>query len=195
MRAAAEHRYGARGLAGRTVGVEGVGKVGARLVALLASAGVERIVVADPNAAAVERLTSTLEQVRTAPTVIDADVDVYAPGALGATLTHETVRDVRASIVCGAANNQLETSDVAGDLQARGILWVPDYVANAGGVVQVGGELYGRSHEEVQAKIEAIAATTTEVITAAEGRGVTTAEAADTVVESRLAARRAELAR
>ena len=195
MRAAAEHRYGDRGLAGRTVGVEGVGKVGARLVGLLAAAGVERILVADPNQAAVDRLTSTLAQVRAVPAVVDADVDVYAPCALGATLTHESARDLRASIVCGAANNQLETSDVASDLHARGILWVPDYVANAGGVVQVGGELYGRSHEEVEAKIAAIAGTTTEIIDAAERRGVTTAEAADAVVESRLAARRAELAR
>lgn len=195
MRAAAEHRYGAAGLAGRTVGVEGVGKVGSRLVALLSSAGVERILVADPNQAALDHLTSTLAHVRAVPSILAEDVDVYAPCALGATLTAESVRDLKAAIVCGGANNQLATHDVADELQARDVLWVPDYVANAGGVVQVGGELTGATREQVETKIEAIAGTTTEILTHAEQLGVTTSAAADAIVEQRLAARRAELAR
>ena len=195
MRAAAEHRFGPSGLAGRTVGVEGVGKVGSRLVALLTSAGVERILVADPNQAALDQLTATLDHVTAVPSVLVEDVDVYAPCALGATLTPQSVRDLKAAIVCGAANNQLETAAVADELQARDILWVPDYVANAGGVVQVGGELYGKDHDEVETKIAAIATTTTEIIAMAEQEGVTTRAAADAVVEQRLAARRAELAR
>ena len=194
MRAAAEHRYGPSGLEGRTVGVEGIGKVGSRLVALLSSAGVARILVAEPNQDAVEHLTATLENVRAVPSILTEDVDIYAPCALGATLNGDTVRDLKAAIVCGAANNQLATADVADALQARDILWVPDYVANAGGVVQVGGELYGTPHEEVEAKIAAIGATTTEILTMAEEHGVTTRAAADAVVEQRLAARRAELA-
>lgn len=195
MRAAAEHRYGEDGLAGRTVGVEGVGKVGSRLVALLSSAGVERILVADPHQPALDALTSTLAHVRAVPSVLAEDVDVYAPCALGATLTVETVRDLKAAIVCGGANNQLATHDVADELHARGILWVPDYVANAGGVVQVGGELVNASREEVEAKIARIAGTTTEILVHAEELGVSTSAAADAVVEQRLAARRAELAR
>ncbi|GAB2978222.1 Glu/Leu/Phe/Val dehydrogenase dimerization domain-containing protein [Nocardioides montaniterrae] len=195
MRAAAEHRYGEAGLAGRTVGVEGVGKVGARLVGLLAAAGVARIVVSDPNELAVAQLTSTLADVRAVPAAIDQDVDVYAPCALGASLTPDTVANLRADIVCGAANNQLLTHDVDGLLHQRGILWVPDYVANAGGVVQVGGELYGHSRDEVEAKIGAIGATTREILAMAEDLGTTTGAAADAVVEARLAARRAELGR
>ncbi|MCL2543289.1 MAG: valine dehydrogenase [Nocardioidaceae bacterium] len=195
MRAAAEHRYGPAGLVGRTVGVEGVGKVGTRLVALLANAGVEQIMVSDPDAAAVSRLTSQLADVRAVPAVREEDVDIYAPCALGATLTHVSVADLKADVVCGAANNQLATADVAEDLQHRDVLWVPDYVANAGGVVQVGGELFGATPEEVEAKIDHIAATTTEILEKAEREGVSTGTAADAVVEARLAARRAEAGR
>jgi valine dehydrogenase (NAD+) len=195
MRAAARHRFGQGGLAGRTVGVEGVGKVGARLVGLLAAAGVERILVSDPDTEATAHLAANLAAVAVVPSVIDADVDVYAPCAMGGTLTAASVAALRAPVVCGAANNQLLTHDVADLLHARGVLWVPDYVANAGGVVQVGGELYGHSHDEVEAGIEAIGHTTDEVLTTAEDLGISSSAAADAVVEARLAARRAELGR
>ena len=192
MRAAAEHRYGPGGLAGRTVGVEGVGKVGSRLVALLSAAGVDRILVADTYQPAVDQLTSTLGHVSAVASILVEDVDVYAPCALGATLTPQHVRDLKAAIVCGAANNQLATADVADELTARDILWVPDYVANAGGVIQVGGELYGKDRDEVEAKIAEIGATTTEILVSAERQGISTRAAADAVVVQRLAARRGE---
>jgi len=195
LRAAARHRFGQGGLAGSSVGVEGVGKVGARLVGLLAAAGVERILVSDPDAAATARLAGNYAAVEVVPSVIDADVDVYAPCALGATLNPDSVAALRARVVCGAANNQLLTHDVADLLHARDVLWVPDYVANAGGVVQVGGELYGHSRETVERGIEAIGHTTDEVLTTAEDLGITTAAAADAVVEARLAARRQEMGR
>lgn len=195
LRAAARHRFGQGGLAGSSVGVEGVGKVGARLVGLLAAAGVERILVSDPDTAATARLAGNYAAVEVVPSVIDADVDVYAPCALGATLTPESVAALRARVVCGAANNQLLTHDVAGAMHARDVLWVPDYVANAGGVVQVGGELYGHSRETVERGIEAIGHTTDEVLTTAEDLGITTAAAADAVVEARLAAGRQEMGR
>ena len=195
MRAAAERRFGPSGLSGRTVGVEGVGKVGSRLVSLLAAAGVERILVSDPYAAATAALAANLAHVEVVPSVIDAAVDVYAPCALGATLTPSSVAALRAPVVCGAANNQLLTHDVADLMHARGTLWVPDYVANAGGVVQVGGELYGQSHEEVEARIAAIGHTTEEILRTADDLGITTSAAADAIVEARLAARRSELGR
>lgn len=194
LRAAARHRFGQGGLAGATVGVEGVGKVGARLVGLLAAAGVERILVSDPDTEATARLAGNYAAVEVVASVIDADVDVYAPCALGATLTPGSVTALRARVVCGAANNQLLTHDVADLMHARDVLWVPDYVANAGGVVQVGGELYGHSRETVERGIEAIGHTTDEVLTTAEDLGITTAAAADAVVEARLAAGRAEAA-
>jgi len=195
MRAAAVHRYGEAGLAGRTIGVEGVGKVGSRLVALLAGAGVRRILVSDPDPRAVQALVATLADVRAVASVIAEDIDIYAPCAMGGSLTEASVADLKAGIVCGGANNQLATAHVADELRGRDILWVPDYVANAGGVVQVGGELFGATADEVHAKVEHIGATTTEILTHADDLGITTAAAADAVVEARLAARRAELAR
>jgi valine dehydrogenase (NAD+) len=137
MRAAAEHRFGPEGLKGRTVGVEGLGKVGSRLVGLLAGENVT-IVASESDPTAFDRVTG----VQAVPSVIDADVDIYAPCAMGATLTTDTANALKATIVCGGANNQLATHEVADTLQNKGVLWVPDYVANAGGVVQVGGEFY-----------------------------------------------------
>ena len=186
MRAAAEHRYGPDGLAGRSVGVEGVGKVGARLVPLLADAGVSKILVSDLDAEALDRVTSTLPDLLVVPSVLTEDIDVYAPCAMGATLTPESVRDLRATIVCGGANNQLATADVAEEIEKQGLLWVPDYVANAGGVVQVGGEYYGLPAEEVSAKVAHIYDTTREILTKAEDLGITTAAAADAVVAMRI---------
>lgn len=187
MRAAAEHRYGPEGLKGRTVGVEGLGKVGSRLVGLLAEAGAT-ILAADSDPSAFDRVTG----VRAVASVIDAEVDIYAPCAMGATLTAESVGALRATIVCGGANNQLATHDVADDLKAHGILWVPDYVANAGGVVQVGGEFYQMPVDDVHAKIGHIYDTTREIMTHAEDLGITTAAAADAVVAARIAGARSQ---
>jgi len=195
MRAAAERRFGADGLTGRTVAVEGVGKVGARLVRLLAEAGVRRILVADPDTAAIDRLSAAVPVAERVASALTAETDVYAPCALGATLSLDTVRDLRAPVVCGAANNQLATGEVAAALQSLDVLWVPDYVANAGGVVQVGGELYGASQDEVRAKIAHIYDTTRDILERAERLGVPTGAAADGIVADRLAAARAEAAR
>ncbi|MGH3167679.1 MAG: Glu/Leu/Phe/Val dehydrogenase family protein, partial [Trebonia sp.] len=186
MRAAAEHAFGTSGLAGHTVGIEGVGKVGSRLADLLAQAGVDGIVVSDPDPVAVERVTSRYPSVRQASSVLDADVDIYAPCALGGTLTHESVARLRAGVVCGGANNQLSVSAVAADLLSRGITWVPDYIANAGGVIQVGSELVSATPELVRAKVAGISGTVTEVLTRAKETGVTTSAAADAMVLDRL---------
>ncbi|MGN6722673.1 MAG: Glu/Leu/Phe/Val dehydrogenase dimerization domain-containing protein [Marmoricola sp.] len=182
MRAAAEHRYGPEGLAGRTVGVEGLGKVGSRLVGLLADAGVANILASDPDPTAFARVTD----VQPVDAVIGEDVDIYAPCAMGASLTSDSVRELRATIVCGGANNQLATTEIADEIQKLGILWVPDYVANAGGVVQVGGEYYGMPADEVRTKVAHIYDTTTEILTKAEELGITTAAAADSVVAARI---------
>ena len=186
MRAAAEHAFGPDGLTGRTVGVEGVGKVGSQLADLLAGAGVAAIVVSDPDADAVRRVTDRHWWIRELPSVIDADVDIYAPCALGGTLTHESAARLRAAVVCGGANNQLSESSVAKDLLARDITWVPDYIANAGGVIQVGSELTDATPEQVTKKITEISGTVAQVLTRSREAGVTTADAADAVVAERL---------
>lgn len=186
MRAAAHHLWGEEGLRGRTVGVEGVGKVGLHLVGLLVGEGAS-VVLADPSDRAVQAVQLQHQgNLRVAASLIDADIDIYAPCALGGTLSADSVSSIRASIVCGAANNQLLTNDADSLLAARDIVWVPDYVANAGGVVQVGSELQGRSREDVLAGVERIGATTAEILAIAAGSGVSTGDAAGRIVRERL---------
>lgn len=187
MRTAAEHRWGATGLEDRTVSVEGLGKVGARLVSMLLAAGA-RVTVADVSAASVARLVQRHPEVTVRASVLDAPVDVYSPCALGATLTPASVPQIRAEVVCGAANNQLLDSSVAALLQRRGITWVPDFVANAGGLIQVGGEIGDRSADEVHGDIAAISTTVQAILTRSEASGRLPLEVAAEIVEERLAA-------
>lgn len=185
MQAAARTLWGSEPLADRTVGVEGVGKVGRHLVELLRDAGA-RVVVSDADPATRERVRQSFADVEVMPSVREAAVDVYAPCALGATLDHASVPQLRAALVCGAANNQLLESSVADRLRGREIVWVPDYVANAGGLIQVGGELGDRTPSEVRQGVEQIAHTVEEILHLAAASGTTTAAAARTVVDRRL---------
>lgn len=187
MRAAAAQAWGGTGLAGRTVGVEGVGKVGTHLVGLLLEEGA-RVVVADPSSASVERLLTRHPSVTVRHAVLNAPIDVYAPCALGATLTADTVGAVRASIVCGAANNQLLTPSVAALLHERGITWVPDFVANGGGLIQVASEIWQRSPEQVREEVAQIGATVEDILTRSRASGELPRQVADRIVAERLAA-------
>ena len=189
MDEAARHLWGADGLRGRTVGIEGVGKVGAQLAAILLGRGV-RVVASDRSEVALRRLRTAHPAVAAADTVLDAEVDVYAPCALGATLTTRSAADLRAPLVCGAANNQLATSAVAEVLNARDVVWVPDFVANAGGLIQVGGEITGRTPKQVRADVERIAATVRTILDRSRDTGQPTSVVAARVVEERLAAGR-----
>jgi valine dehydrogenase (NAD+) len=201
MRAAAQHCWGAPSLAGRTVAVAGVGKVGSWLVGHLVDDGAD-VVVTDIDPAAVERLRARHPGVRTLAdtgTLVTTSHDVYAPCALGGALDKETVEVLPARIVCGGANNQLATPDVAEQLRGRGILYAPDYLVNAGGVIQVDDERHGSSgvlplsgksgfsFERAKEKTERIFHTTLRVLEAAEEQGVSPAVAADRLAEERMA--------
>lgn len=185
MRSAAEHVWGPEGLAGRSVGVEGVGKVGAHLVGLLLTEGAQ-VIVADPSEASVARLLHDHPGVTVRHGVINAAVDIYAPCALGATLTPASVGDLRASVVCGAANNQLLDSNVASQLQARDIIWVPDFVANAGGLIQVGGEIWERTEIQVHESISRISDTVRDMLARSAATGKLPGEVAAEIVNERL---------
>jgi valine dehydrogenase (NAD+) len=187
MRAAAEDVWGPAGLRGRRVGVEGIGKVGAQLVGLLGDADAD-VTVADPSAASVERLLRDYPDVAVLPSVLDAPVDVYAPCALGATLTPASVAGIRAKIICGAANNQLSEPTVAGLLHEAAIIWVPDFVANGGGLIQVASEIWARTTDEVRAEVGAIATTVGELLAEARTAGEPPSYAADRLVDRRLSA-------
>lgn len=189
MRAAAEHVWGAPTLAGRRVGIAGTGKVGARLTEHLLEDGAE-VVVTDVDAAAVERLLARHPEVTVvadAEELARTDLDVFSPNALGAALDDVTVEALRARVVCGGANNQLATPATADRLAARGITYAPDFLVNAGGVIQVSDELHGFDLERARTRTRTIFEATREVLRTADTEGVTPAVAADRLAERRIA--------
>ena len=191
MRAAAEQTWGAPTLAGRRVAVEGVGKVGFHLVERLFGDGA-RVVVSDVSVEAVERVQALGPGVETldVAALACADVDVYAPCALGGAVTAELVPSLQAQVVCGAANNQLASPEVGTLLADRGVLFVPDYVANAGGLVQVADEAVGAggfSFARAEQRAAGIFDTTAAVLRLAQEEGVPPVVAADRQAERRIA--------
>jgi len=188
MRAAAEHVWGRPDLRGRTVGVEGVGKVGHRLVAHLLEAEAN-VVICDVSPAAVEAVQARHPEVR-AVAGIDAllaeDLDILAPCALGGTLTEQVAGRLTARIVCGGANNQLAHHGVEKLLADRGVVFAPDYVVNAGGVIQVADELAGFSFDRARAATEQIFLTTAKVLSLAASDGIPPSVAADRLAERRM---------
>jgi valine dehydrogenase (NAD+) len=188
LRACAEHRWGSTDLAGRRVGVSGVGKVGHILVGHLVEAGAQ-VVISDVSAAAIERVTAAhpgVEVAADADALVRAPLDVFAPCALGGALNDETVRALRAEIVCGAANNQLAHADIEKLLEDRGILYAPDYLVNSGGVIQVSDELHGFDFARARRKASTIFDTTKAVFALAAAEGVPPATAADRLAERRM---------
>jgi valine dehydrogenase (NAD+) len=188
MRAAAQYAWGSPSLEGKRVGVEGAGKVGHRLIAHLIEAGAQ-VTVCDVSRAAVERVVSQHPDVRVAADTNElaaADLDVFSPCALGGTLTDELVDTLRAKIVCGAANNQLASVGIAKVLADRGILYAPDYVVNAGGVIQVADELTGFRFERAKARAEKIFDTTLSIFTMSGRDGIQPLTAADRLAERRM---------
>jgi valine dehydrogenase (NAD+) len=187
MRASAEAVWGTPSLSGRTVGIAGVGKVGHHLVQHLVDDGA-RVVVTDVNPAAVEAMVSRYGTTAVADTdaLVRAEIDVYAPCAMGGALTDDVVDVLKAAIVCGAANNQLDHPGVEKALADRGILYAPDYCVNSGGVIQVADELEGFSFERAEQRAGGIFETTRAVFALARADTITPAEAADRLAERRI---------
>ncbi|MCY7373052.1 MAG: NAD(P)-binding domain-containing protein, partial [Spirochaetaceae bacterium] len=188
MRASAAHVWGTPTLAGRTVGVSGVGKVGRHLVSHLVEDGAT-VVVADVSSRAVDVVRREQPAVTVADSteaLVRADLDVYSPCALGHALTDEVVEVLRARIVCGGANNQLAHPGVESALAGRGVLYAPDYCVNAGGVIQVADELLGFDFERARAKAGEIFTTTARVLELADDEGVPPVAAADRLAERRM---------
>lgn len=201
MRAAATFAWGGPSLEGRVVGVVGVGKVGSHLVRHLVEEGAA-VVVADVNPDAVARVREELPAVRvvaSASELVAAQLDVYAPCAMGDALTDRVVEILSARIVCGAANNQLAHPGIEKALEERGILYAPDYCVNAGGLIQVADELAGPvprsrgtrrldgfSFERARQRATGIFDTTLRVLELAASDGVPPAIAADRLAERRM---------
>jgi len=188
MRAAAQHAWGAPSLSGRTVAVAGVGKVGSWLVGHLIEDGAD-VVVTDVDPAAVARLQARYPAVRAVAdtaALVRTPHDVYAPCALGRALDEDTVALLPGRIVCGGANNQLATPEIADRLVERGVLYAPDYLVNAGGVIQVEDERHGFSFERAQSRVTGIFDVALQVFRAADAESVSPAIAADRLAEERM---------
>ncbi|MGW6456821.1 Leu/Phe/Val dehydrogenase [Streptomyces sp. NPDC055078] len=190
MRASASHLWGEATLRGRRVGIAGVGKVGHHLVEHLLDDGAE-VVITDVREESVRRILARHPQVTavadTEALIRAEHLDVYAPCALGGALDDDTVPVLTASVVCGAANNQLAHPGVEKDLADRGILYAPDYVVNAGGVIQVADELHGFDFDRCKAQAAKIYDTTLAIFARAKEDGIPPAAAADRIAEQRMA--------
>ena len=188
MLAAARHRLGVPSLAGMRVAVQGLGHVGRQLCELLAGEGAA-LVVADLDAARVRRACARFgAEAAEAGAIHAAEVDILAPCALGATLNDRTIPEIAAAVVAGAANNQLAEDRHGRWLQERGILYAPDYVINAGGIINISCELGGYDRDRALARTGRIYDTLADIFARADRERLPTNAIADRIAAERLAA-------
>jgi glutamate dehydrogenase/leucine dehydrogenase len=186
MRAVAERLWGSSSLTGRHVCIAGVGKVGAALAGHLADEGA-KLTVADMNGT---RANATAE--RHGALVVSPEVahtvgcDIFSPCALGAVLNRHSVPELGCAAVVGSANNQLETEADAVRLAERAVLYAPDFVANAGGVINIAEEPHGYSRERAYERISSIHTTLLTVFAHADAERITPSEAANRLAEERI---------
>jgi glutamate dehydrogenase/leucine dehydrogenase len=184
IRATVEHVFGSPELAGRSVLVQGAGSVGSVLARELAEAGA-RVLVSD-----VEEARAAATGCETVPPerTLETEVDVYSPCAVGGTLNAESIPRLVCRAIAGCANNQLAEPQDADRLRERGILYAPDYVVNAGGIVQlIGLEDEGWDEAQLEERLAGIGETLRTLFAEADAEGITPAEAADRLVRRRLA--------
>ena len=186
IQACLDEVFGSDDVRGRRVAIQGCGKVGEKLARRLVEAGA-RVTVADIDAVRARRLAGRYGVDVVPPDdIYDVSCDVFAPCALGGVLDDATIPRLRCRIVAGAANNPLAEPRHAAALQARRILYAPDYVINAGGLIQVADELDGFDRDRVLRKTAAIRPLLAEIFRIARQRSVTTLEAAELMVRRRL---------
>ena len=189
IKASVAHVHGSNDLTGRTVLVQGAGSVGGALAELLGREGAE-VLVADVDEARAGAIASAVGGAQVdAGAALQIECDVYAPCALGATLSSESIPALHCRIVAGSANNQLAKPEDAELLSAAGILYAPDYVINAGGAIAINFlEVHDRSQADVDAALENIGQTLKEIYERADAEAISTAAAADALAASRLSA-------
>jgi leucine dehydrogenase len=189
IEASAKWRWGSSSLTGKTVIVQGIGHVGQYLCKKLHEAGA-KLIVSDIHKDRLEHVVRNYgARVTDGDSVFSEKADIFAPCALGAILNDSTIPQLKVEIVCGAANNQLLDPKKHGEaLTKRNIVYAPDYVANAGGVINVYSELAGWTRERALRKADEIFDTILGVYQIAKEQGIHTYEAADKLAERRLAA-------
>ncbi|PKB15542.1 Glu/Leu/Phe/Val dehydrogenase [Flavobacterium sp. 5] len=196
MKAAAKQQFGSEKLEGKRILVQGIGHVGETLVEYLTKEGAQ-VFIADINEEKLYQVAAKYNaQVFTGEDLYSADVDIYAPCAMGATINDITVNKIKAKVIAGAANNQLANENTHGlILQERGILYAPDFLINAGGIINVYAELEHYDKAEIMRKTENIYNTTLEIFDYAIANNITTHQAALTIAQNRIDLRKIENAK
>lgn len=189
IKAAVKHKYGSDDLTGKVIGVKGVGKLGGELVSLLAEDGA-KLLVADANAQQVAELQQKVAGLTVVPPeqIHMQQMDIYAPCAFGNEFTEETIGKLRCEIIAGGANNQLADATIGDQLFRQGILYIPDYIANAGGLIFVSEELEADGFQlgRLKQRLANITSTLETVFTRVEAEHLPTHRVADKIAEERI---------
>lgn len=186
MKAAAKAAFGTDSLEGKTVAVQGVGNVAYNLCRHLHEEGA-KLIVTDINKEAVERAVAEFGARAVDPDdIYSQECDIYAPCALGATINDDTIPQLKAKVIAGAANNQLKETRHGDQIHDMGIVYAPDYVINAGGVINVADELYGYNSERALKKVEGIYGNIERVLEISKRDRMPTYLAADRLAEERI---------
>ncbi|MDH7446945.1 Leu/Phe/Val dehydrogenase [Aquimarina sp. 2201CG14-23] len=191
MKASAKFAYGTDNLEGKKILVQGIGHVGEELVRLTAEEGAN-VIITDINQERLEQVSTKYGvQIYTGKDLYAESADIYAPCALGATINNETIDKLKVKVIAGAANNQLATEGIHGPLlQEKGIVYAPDFLINAGGIINVYAEIEGYGRDQIITKTENIYNTTLDILNKAKATGMSTNAAAVSIAEERIAARK-----
>lgn len=189
IQACCQHVYGSDSTAGKTVAVQGLGNVGYGVCKLLHADGA-KLIVTDIDEEKMEKAVSELGATKVAMgDIFSVDCDIYAPCALGATVNDDTIPQFKCKIICGAANNVLKEAPIHGKaLKEKGIVYAPDYVANAGGVINVAYEVAEGGYDEAASTrdVERIYDRMLEILEKSKETGLCTYEIADKMAEDRI---------
>jgi leucine dehydrogenase len=187
VQASANRKWGSDSLEGKTIAIQGAGSVGSYLAKELHEAGARLIISEIDPAKSAKVAKATGARIVNDDEIFSVDADIFSPCALGGIINDKTIPMLKVEIVAGGANNQLLEERHGDELQRRGILYAPDYVANAGGVINVYGEVAGWDAQKALDKADDIYDTILKVFDIAEAKKIPTYEAADRLAELRLA--------
>lgn len=186
IKAAAKEAFGTESLEGKTVAVQGVGNVAYKLCRYLHEAGA-KLIVTDIHKAAVNRAVEEFNATAVDPDdIYGVDADIFTPCALGGIINDETIPQFKVKVIAGSANNQLKDSHHGDRIHEMGIVYTPDYVINAGGVINVADELHGYNQERAMKKVETIYQSVEKIFEISKRDGIPTYLAADRMAEERI---------
>jgi len=193
MKAAAQFKFGSNLLEGKVVYVQGIGNVGEALVEHLADEGA-KVYISDINQERLEEVRDKYKvSIYEGNQLYAEEMDIYAPCALGATINDNTIHQLKAKVIAGAANNQLADEQKHGMLlREKGIVYAPDFLINAGGIINVYAELENYGRQEIIRKTENIYNTTLEILSTSESKNLTTHQAALRIAQDRINTRKKE---